>query len=203
MRRPARYGTSVRTTRTALVLREELDFDAWRDVGMHLSQVADGACWWIGDWLLYGQEAFPDRYRRALDATGLEYQTLKNYAWVAAAFPRSRRRDRLSFGHHAELAALPVEEQDTWLDRIEAQGISRNELRRQVRAARRAAFERRVVTLALSVPTDRHERWRAAASSGQHSLFDWMESVLDRAAEEALAPLGRADAEDAAFSSAA
>lgn len=203
MRRPERYGTSIRTTRTALVLREELGFEAWCDVGLHLAQVADGACWWIGDWLIYGQQAFPDRYRRAIAATGLEYQTLKNYAWVAAAIPPSRRRDRLSFGHHAELAALTPDEQDAWLDRVEAQGLSRNELRRQVRAARQAAFERQVVTLALSVPTDRHERWSAAASSHQHSLFDWIQSVLDRAAEETLAPLGLEPGDDAAFSSAA
>lgn len=178
----------VRTTRTALTVRDEVDFDAWQELGRRLCEVADSSCWWIGDWLVYGQEHFPGRYRRALEATGLEYQTLKNYAWVAGAFPRSRRRDRVSFGHHAEIAALPEEQQDMWLDRVEALGLSRSELRRQVRAARTAEDERAVVTLALSIPSDRHERWRAAASTNQNSLFDWIASVLDRAAEEALAP---------------
>jgi hypothetical protein len=39
-------------------------------------------------------------------ATGLDYQTLRNYAAVARRFELSRRRDNLSFHHHAELCAL-------------------------------------------------------------------------------------------------
>ena len=41
----------------------------------------------------------------------LDYQTLRNYAWVARRFAMSRRRDTLSFGHHAEVPALPEPEQ--------------------------------------------------------------------------------------------
>jgi hypothetical protein len=42
-------------------------------------------------------------------------QNRLNYAWVARRFAMSRRRDTLSFGHHAEVAALPEPEQDFWL----------------------------------------------------------------------------------------
>lgn len=52
--------------------------------------------------------------------------------WVARNFAASRRRDRLSFQHHAELASLPEHEQDCWLEQSRRFGWSRNELRRQV-----------------------------------------------------------------------
>ena len=38
-------------------------------------------------------------------------------------FDLSRRRDKLSFGHHAELAALPEHEQDEWLDQAETKPL--------------------------------------------------------------------------------
>ena len=49
-------------------------------------------------------------------ATGLDYQTLREYGVVARRFEWSRRRDNLSFQHHAEVCALTGAEQDRWLD---------------------------------------------------------------------------------------
>lgn len=178
------YGRSVRTTRTALLLRDSLPYESWREVGVHIGTVANGGCWWVGDWLLYGQREYPGRYRHAIEATGLDYQTLRNYAWVAGAIGPSRRRDTVSFGHHAEVASLSVEEQDAWLDVVEAQALSRNELRRRIQVAR--VRDRRLVTLALAIAPDRHERWLAAASAEHCSFRDWIEGVLDHAAESAL-----------------
>src|SRR6266536_1438757 len=60
----------------------------------------------MGAWLAHGQAAYRSRYRTAIEQTGLDYQTLRNYAWVAGRFELSRRRDTLSFGRHAEAAAL-------------------------------------------------------------------------------------------------
>jgi hypothetical protein len=39
--------------------------------------------------------------------------------YVAARFKPSRRRDGSSWTHHAEVAALPDDEQDAWLDRAQ------------------------------------------------------------------------------------
>ena len=70
------------------------------------------AAWCLGDWLVFGEQAYAGRYRQAIERTSLDYQTLGNYAWVAKRFSLSRRRDELSFGHHSEVAALPEPEQD-------------------------------------------------------------------------------------------
>lgn len=75
--------------------------------------------------------------KAAVEQTALVYQTLRNYAWVARRFPVSRRRDSLSFGHHAETAALPEPEQDFWLRKAAEQHWSRNQLRREIRASLR------------------------------------------------------------------
>ena len=84
--------------------------------------VAGSCAWWIGDWLLFGQQAYGQRYKAAAEETGFDYQTLRNYAWVASRFELSRRRDSLSFQHHAEVCALSNEQQEAWLDLASERG---------------------------------------------------------------------------------
>lgn len=36
---------------------------------------------------MYGQAAYTGRYRDAIEQASLDYQTLRNYAWVARRFP--------------------------------------------------------------------------------------------------------------------
>jgi hypothetical protein len=84
---------------------------------------------------VFGEQAYAGRYRQAIKRTSLDYQTLRNYAWVARRFAMSRRRDTLSFGHHAEVAALPEPEQDFWLRKAEEHRWPVKHLRRQVRVS--------------------------------------------------------------------
>jgi hypothetical protein len=112
-----------------------LSFEKWLYIGEVLASVRTSSAWCLGDWLVYGEIAYSGRYRDAIKQTSLDYQTLRNYAWVARRFPIARRRDALSFGHHAEVASLPEPEQDFWLRKAEAHGWSTNRLRREVRAS--------------------------------------------------------------------
>jgi hypothetical protein len=54
------------------------------------------------------------------DWDGPKFQTCANAASVARAFETSRRREVLSFKHHAEVASLPPAEADELLDWAEA-----------------------------------------------------------------------------------
>src|SRR5262245_21317894 len=81
-----------RAIRTGLKIKDGLDFEEWQRLGARVSALADGSAWWIGDWLVYGQRAFPNRYKTAIAATGFGYQTLRNYAWVSVQIPVYRRR---------------------------------------------------------------------------------------------------------------
>jgi hypothetical protein len=181
-------GRGWRSTRTALHLDPGLTYDDWAGLGRRVAIVADSSAWWIGDWLVFGQHVYGNRYRTAAAETGLDYQTLRNYAWVASRFTPSRRRDALSFGHHAEVAALCEDDQDAWLRRSLVERWSRNELRRRLRAARAAADGQPLqASIELRVPPERRERWEQAASAEGRELGSWIEDVLDQAAEVALA----------------
>jgi hypothetical protein len=180
-----------RSTPTALHLRNGIAFDDWLDVGRRISLIASASGWWLGDWLVYGQRTYRERYRAALDATPLDYQTLRNYAWVARRFEQRRRRSALSFQHHAEVAALADADQDIWLQRAERLGWSRNELRRRLGAARRrelSAATEETIVVRMQVPALRERRWREAASAANQDLIDWLASAADDAAVAALAP---------------
>jgi hypothetical protein len=170
-------------------LRPGMSFRDWAAVGRRLSHVSSRATWALGDWLLFGERAYGTRYRTAVEATNLDYQTLRNYAWVAGSFAPHRRRPELSFQHHAELAALPEIEQDLWLNRAVGEGWSRNELRRRVRAKRdgtdpEATRPALVVRVELSLEDEL--RWRQAADSTKMDLTAWLRTVADLAAEAAL-----------------
>jgi hypothetical protein len=183
----------VRATRTGLRLHDGLSFESWRRIGLQVGTLSDASAWWIGDWLLFGQRTYGERYKAAIDATGFGYQTLRNYAWVASRFPPSRRRDNLSFGHHAEVAALEEEGQEEWLRRVALHRWSRNELRRNLRASRPVPnrTEASAVAIELRVADPRSYRWQAAAAAEGRALDEWITAVLDLAAESVLeAPLG-------------
>jgi hypothetical protein len=189
-------GRSVQARRTALSLPEDMSLEAWTSVGQRLFVIVDASSWWIGDWLIFGRGHYPDRYRRAVEETSLSYQTLRNYAWVAARFEVPRRREKLPFQHHVEVATLPDEDQDYWLGQAEQQGWSRNELRARLRARRAAVTDegahRADSRLALAVPVMRLERWERAAASAGSSLLDWMISILDHACDQlSEQPIGR------------
>jgi hypothetical protein len=184
------FHEHARTSANSLQLRHGLSFDAWAGVGTRLGRISNASSWWLGDWLLYGERTYGKRYTEALAVTQLDYQTLRNYAWVSRRFEPSRRRERVSFQHHAELAALPEADQDLWLQRCQRLGWSRNELRRQMRVAGRPeTFGRHDAhTVRVPVTTDRERLWRQAAAAADQDLEDWIAAAADEAANAVLQP---------------
>lgn len=185
----------LRARRSGLFIPCRLSFEDWRHAGSQIFLVANSCAWWVGDWLAYGENFFRDRYEQAIMDTSLNYQTLRNYAWVAKRFTMSRRRDSLSFGHHAEVAALTESEQDVWLTRAERFDWSRNELRRRIRATRLAnqsqSFQKRgkkTEILKIDVTTESLDHWRHAAERTNYSVAEWVIKTLDKAAVREFGP---------------
>ncbi|MFD8146659.1 LmbU family transcriptional regulator [Streptomyces sp. NPDC059708] len=183
-------------TKSGMTFSPAMPQRSWEEIGSQLRDLASSSAWWLGDWLLFGETAYSGRYREAVGRTGLDYQTLRNYAWVARRFEHGRRRDALSFAHHAEVARLARPEQDYWLRRAEEQGWSRNELRRQLRAAlaeQRGGDEREsagtgpgerddeAATLRIALPKPDLDRLLEVAASCGLSLNDWAAHVLQSA----------------------
>jgi hypothetical protein len=203
-------GKQATVRKSGMVFPQSLSERSWEQIGTSLRELTNSSAWWLADWLIYGEAAYGwKRYREAIERTGLDYQTLRNYAWVARRFQPSRRRDGLSFAHHAELARLGPAEQDYWLRKAEQQKWSRNELRRSVRTslAERGSETTAAVTdgepvegvlqLAESAATGAHRRTttkltielsaaqldcysKVAAAHGL-SVDEWVTRVLDAA----------------------
>lgn len=109
-------------------------FEEWEQCGTVLGRVEKAVHWWIGDWLNWGEQTWGEMYAQAMDETGFDYSTIRNDKWVSSQIELSRRRDNLSWSHHQEIAALEPGEQDRLLEQAEANGWTRQELRREVRA---------------------------------------------------------------------
>ncbi|WP_419737916.1 hypothetical protein [Ruegeria sp.] len=74
----------------------------------------DGIAWEMGDWVAERPTAYGDMTRLA-EKLDVPLGTLKNRASVARRIEPSRRRDELSWSHHAEVAGLEPEEGDAVL----------------------------------------------------------------------------------------
>jgi predicted HicB family RNase H-like nuclease len=180
----------VTTRRTSLSLPDGISLSDWRNIGVELFLIADASAWWLGDWLIYGQHAYPSRYIHAIEQTELSYQTLRNYAWVARKFDVSRRRDKLSIQHHAEVAALSERDQDIWLDQAELHGWSVATLRKQLKAARSVNAEPKSETfeiLQIKVDSKHKERLEEAAKKSGCDLTEWILATVDDAVDKILA----------------
>jgi len=179
----------VLTTAVGLQIPADLTFANWERAGRQLSGIVNSSGWWLGDWLVYGKEHYRDRYEHGILAAGLQYQTLRNYAWVARRFELCRRRAALSFQHHAEVASLPVEVQDTWLGRAEQAGWTTKQLREGIRLSRETDVQEVTpteTTRRLTVPDSHLQRWHLAAEQSGIGLQQWVLTTLDSAAAQAL-----------------
>ena len=131
-------GARPMLTTTSWQAGQELSFADWVDQGRRLGLMGRSAGWWIGDWLQYGNFMYGERYTRAARVTGYDAQTLMNMVYVASRIEPDRRRQKLSWSHHAEVVALSPADQDAWLERAEQEHLSVRCLREGIRRRRRA-----------------------------------------------------------------
>ncbi|MFF5010830.1 LmbU family transcriptional regulator [Streptomyces phaeochromogenes] len=203
-------GAQAKVQKTGMTFPQNMPEQSWERIGTNLRELVNSSAWWLADWLLYGEATYGwRRYKEAIERTGLDYQTLRNYAWVARRFEHQRRRDSLSFAHHAEVTRLSPTEQDYWLRKAEQQKWSRNELRRAVRASLAvqsgadeaalgsgdvqqgvpridppAAAERRqqkVTTLTIELSADQLDHYAKVAAAHGLPVDKWVTQVLETA----------------------
>ena len=191
-------GRRATVQKSAMIFPKDLPERSWERIGSNLRELTNSSAWWLADWLLFGEATYGwRRYREAIERTGLDYQTLRNYAWVARRFERHRRHDSLSFAHHAEVTRLSPQEQDYWLRKAEQHKWSRNELRKAVRLglseqsrtgddapghqqeAARAAAPAKAATLTLELSADQLDHYSKSAAEHGLPVEQWVTQVLD------------------------
>jgi hypothetical protein len=132
----------IRTTPVSWRGHARLTREEWQAYGSKLGAVSNSSSWWLGDWVRFGQRQYTDhRYQLASHISGYDEHTLQNFAYVAGRYEASRRREALTWSHHAELASLEPADQDRWLDQATVQHLSVRRLRENVRHERRLAHD--------------------------------------------------------------
>lgn len=135
-------GSAVRRSpslKVAWVPDQDLEHPEWVAVGRQFGAMSRVSNWWIGDWIEYGTAKWGEKYVEAARITGYDIKTLRNIAYVARQVDLSRRRDKLRWSHHAEVAVLEPQDQDRWLDRALADRLSVSDLRIELRGVQRTS----------------------------------------------------------------
>ncbi len=113
---------------------EEISFEEWLAVGRQLVLLSESVQWLIGDWINWGHDRWEQlRYKVALESLPYAYGSLANMSYVAQRIEFSRRREKLSFAHHQEVAMLDRKKQSEFLTRAEKEQWSRADLREAIR----------------------------------------------------------------------
>jgi len=124
-------------TPRVLTLPPEVAYGTYESLGAFLGEFKSRVNFYLGDWLIFGEGTFGERWAQAAEATGLAEQTLLRIMAVCRGVPPSRRRDDVSWSVHAAVYTLPAREQRTWLARAAEHRWGYTELRKAMQAARR------------------------------------------------------------------
>lgn len=128
----------LETSGTQLLLTDpEMTYDRYEALGIALGVFNRACSWWIGDWLIFGEGTYGERFAQAASMTGLAEQTLTNRAYVCRNVAPSRRMAGVPFSVHAEVAPLPPKEQTKWLRLAQQNGLTRAEVRARMKATRK------------------------------------------------------------------
>jgi hypothetical protein len=120
-------GVEIRPT--GLYIPPGLALVQWVSIGWHLRMIDEALQWCWGDWLANGEIVYGETYAQYASISGKAEKTLQNIVYVCRAVEPSRRRENLSFGHHAAVASLEPNKQSQYLQIAEDNGWSVRELR--------------------------------------------------------------------------
>lgn len=121
---------------TNLTFKRDVSKEEWMDVFKALKQVEGCVQFWIGDCLAYRQQKW-GMYDDVAEETGMAKQTLKDTKWVSENVESSLRKDNLSFNHHKEVASLPPEKQELFLNMAVEDKLSVRDLRNEIKKEKR------------------------------------------------------------------
>lgn len=114
--------------------KNSTSYEEWVQEGLSLNKDYSDYKWRLGDWWNkdhgYGYRA---KLLSGDDWDGPSRGTCDNAGSVSTAFEISRRREKLTWGHHYELMGIPMEEQDKLMDECEREGHSVMRLRQRVK----------------------------------------------------------------------
>lgn len=126
--------------------RPDLSVEACTSLAALFGQINHSSRWWIADLHEYVEMRHGEYVAQIMSATGLAPQTIENIISVGRRVPPSRRRLGVTFSLHAEVAALPPNEQRHWLKVAQEEALTKTELRARLRPELPPAVERPPLT---------------------------------------------------------
>ena len=126
-----------KATAVGLVPNKSLSANQWNEAGDLLGHIEGRLMWYIGDWLLAGEDkGYLERGKLddACERFGIAYQTAIDSAVTCRAIEQRLRRPSLSYGHHRQVANRDdAEELLDWAEENEAsvQDLRAEKRRRQ------------------------------------------------------------------------
>jgi len=161
-------------TPTGIEFNEELSFEEWDDLGQKLAPIGKSIGFIIGDWINYGENHWGERYKEALERTGLAYQTLAQYSYVARKVQFSCRQEKLGFEHHLVVAKIKdSEEQRYWLDMAVKHKLGKRRLRKSINFGRLATEQ--------EVAGDPHDKRHTTYLSLLNKIRRWWQEQTEKA----------------------
>jgi hypothetical protein len=112
---------------------ESLTLGEWLNIGEQLRAVESCHLFLLGDWINFGATKYGEKYKQALKISGYDEGYLRNVVHTCASVEMSRRRDKLKFGHHFEVAKFSGTDQSWWLEKAESENWSVMDLRQAIR----------------------------------------------------------------------
>ena len=117
-----------------LKIKGKLSYEEWADLVQTHQRLHRVILWRLGDLLVWGEDAFGEEFSQVI--SDYAKQTQYNAMWVARRVDFSRRREILSWSHHAEVAHLPADEQDKFLELATEKRWKVVELRQAIRLSK-------------------------------------------------------------------
>ncbi len=126
---------NVRITTVGLAIDSKIEFDDWANIGAGIGKGSRAFSLAAGDWLVYGEKNFPDRYSQAMDATQLSLGRLRNLASTCSRVSIETRMSvpLLSISHLESVASFPEQYQRQLLQLARDHEIDRDTFRKLTR----------------------------------------------------------------------
>ena len=122
-----------------LELPPDMSFEAWDEQLRDAIRRQEGINWRLGRLLVYGENRYGDKYKAAVAATGLSYQTIADLKWVAGKYEPSDQSENLDWSLHRALASLPKEVRQPLMRQAEEEDWTCDQAKRHVRAIKALA----------------------------------------------------------------
>jgi len=121
-------------TKTAFIV-PDMGIDDWGAMGQKVfCTLKEASLWWLGDWVIYGEEHFNQESSQYIEDTGYSHESIRNAAWVCKRWhPKQRVYENLTFSHYQVVVNVEAKEiAETLLNFASFRNWSVSELREEM-----------------------------------------------------------------------